>query len=79
MINNIKSKEEYFRKLKEKLNSNFDFLFNDDEYELNNFLNSHIYSDKEFQIFKNAFPMEIEEKKYRYVFEHSQKFSEIEN
>ena len=79
MINNIKSKEEYFRKLKEKLNSNFDFLFSDDDFELNNFLNSHIYSDKEFQKFKNTFPMELEEKKYRYVFEHSQKFSEIEN
>ena len=78
-MDNIKDKQLYFIELSNKLENNFDFLFKDENFELNNYLNKRLYSNKEFQIFKKNFPFNFNENRLLYIFEHSQQFAEIKN
>ena len=78
-MDNIKDKQLYFIELSNKLENNFDFLFNDKDFELDKYLNKRLYSNKEFQIFKKNFPFNFDEKRLLYIFEHSQQFAEIKN
>ena len=78
-MDNIKDKQLYFVELSNRLEDNFDFLFNDKNFELDNYLNKRLYSNKEFQIFKKNFPFNFDENRLLYIFEHSQQFAEIKN
>ena len=78
-MDNIKDKQLYFVELSNKLENNFDFLFEDKNFELDNYLNKRLYSNKEFQIFKKNFPFNFDENRLLYIFEHSQQFAEIKN
>ena len=78
-MDNIKDKQLYFVELSNKLEDDFDFLFNDKNFELDNYLNKRLYSNKEFQIFKKNFPFNFDENRLLYIFEHSQQFAEIKN
>lgn len=78
-MDNIKDKQLYFTELSNKLENNFDFLFDDKNLELDNYLNKRLYSNKEFQIFKKNFPFNFDEDRLLYIFEHSQQFAEIKN
>lgn len=73
----IIDKQKYFDELNRKLKNDFDFLFEDDSYSLNNFLTNRLYSKKEFEAFKKTFSFNYEDAKLRYIFEHSQQYAEI--
>ena len=73
----IKDKQAYFNELNYRLENNFMYLFEDENFTLNSFLNNRLYSKREFDIFKKTFNLNYKEDKLRYIFEHSQQYSEI--
>lgn len=76
-MDKIKDKQAYFNELNYRLENNFMYLFEDENFTLNSFLNNKLYSKREFDIFKKTFNLNYKEDKLRYIFEHSQQYSEI--
>ena len=73
----ITDKQAYFNELNQKLKNDFDFLFEDDSFSLNNYLTNRLYSKKDFETFKKTFCFKYKDDKLRYIFEHSQQYAEI--
>lgn len=80
-MNEIKDKTKYFQELKDRLKNSFHEIFEDEDLELNKHLNTQLYSTEEFEIFKKQFKImpELDDKRKRYVFEHTRKYSEVYN